>query len=210
MLCTAMDSATCIAPEKQARTWPALLSTPVSDWHILLGKAGGTAFRCLPVWLFLAGHVLLFAALGSLHPIIVPHVLLLAVGMAAFLTGSGVYFSTRCRRATTAVLMNLGLAGLLWGLIPIGASLLGDAFGDHEIPRNMLYFNPIVQAVVVSGGACAPRSGQLYLRYRWPAGGERWAMTTLIMLASTAGYCLLGYLMAWRAKRTFRRNVFED
>jgi len=204
MGCAAMDAATCIAPEKRARTWPALLSTPVSDWHILLGKAGGSMFRCLPVWLFLGGHVVVFSTLGFLHPIAVLHVLLLAVWASVFLTGSGVYFSTRYRRATTAVLMNVGLALLLWALLPAGAELVGQVFGDYEFAQTLSYLNPVVQAVVVADGAAED------LRYHWPAAAySRWGATSLLMLASATAYCLAGLLFAWRAKSLFRRNVFE-
>ena len=210
MICTAMDAATCIAPEKQAQTWPALLSTPVSDWHILLGKAGGTLFRCLPVWLFLAGHVVVFTLLGFLHPIVLLHVLLLAVWTSVFLTGSGVYFSTRNRRATTAVLMNLGVAMLLWVLLPTGARLTGKIFGDYEIAQTLYYLNPLVQAAVVTNGATVPDDGAASLAYSWPDGGSRgWLSTTGVMLAAFAGYSLVGLLLAWRAKRMFRRNVFS-
>ncbi len=218
MLCTAMDSATCIAPEKQARTWPALLCTPVSDWHILLGKAGGTAFRCLSVWIFLAGHVVLFTLLGFLHPIALIHVGLLAAWSGAFLTCTGVYFSTRYRSVTTALLMNLGLAGLLWVLLPVGANLLGEAFGDREIAENIQAANPVVQAWTVVAGATNTshdaddmhRFADGSLRYRWPRGDYGWLGTTAIMLANTLGYGLAAGWLAWRAKRMFRRNVFDN
>jgi ABC-type transport system involved in multi-copper enzyme maturation permease subunit len=228
MLCTALDSATCIAPEKQARTWPALLCTPVSDWHILLGKAGGTAFRCLSVWIFLAAHVVLFTLLGLLHPIALIHVGLLAAWSGVFLTCTGVYFSTKYRSVTTALLMNLGLAGLLWVLIPVGANLLGDVFGGREIPRNILAANPVVQAWVVVDGATRvrvapddtddgkPSNGILNryedgsLRYDWPRTHYGWLGTTAIMLANTLGYGLVALWLAWRTKKMFRRNVFDN
>jgi ABC-type transport system involved in multi-copper enzyme maturation permease subunit len=217
MLCTALDSATCIAPEKQARTWPALLCTPVSDWHILLGKAGGTAFRCLSVWIFLAGHVVLFTLLGFLHPIALIHVGLLAAWSGVFLTCTGVYFSTKYRSVTTALLMNLGLAGLLWLLIPMGADLLGDVFGDKEISAHILATNPIVQAWRTVEGAtltgkesALPRYEDGSLRYRWPGGICGWLGTTGIMLANTLGYGLVALWLAWRTKKMFRRNVFDN
>ena len=228
MLCTALDSATVIAPEKQARTWPALLCTPVSDWHILLGKAGGTAFRCLSVWIFLAGHVLLFSLLGFLHPVAMIHVGLLAAWSGVFLTCTGVYFSTKYRSVTTALLMNLGLAGLLWVLIPVGANLLGDVFGGREIARNIRAANPVVQAWVVVDGATQvrvapddtddgnPSNGILNryedgsLLYNWPGGECGWLRTTGIMLANTLGYGLVALWLAWRTKKMFRRNVFDN
>ena len=218
MLCTAMDSATCIAPEKQARTWPALLCTPVSDWHILLGKAGGTAFRCLSVWIFLAAHVVLFTLLGFLHPIAIIHVGLLAAWSGVFLTCTGVYFSTKYRSVTTALLMNLGLAGMLWVLIPVGANLLGDVFGDREISENILATNPVVQAwVVVDGATNTSHDVDVIhtfadgsLRYRWPGTHCGWLQTTGIMLANTLGYGLVALWLAWRTKKMFRRNVFDN
>jgi ABC-type transport system involved in multi-copper enzyme maturation permease subunit len=215
MLCTALDSATCIAPEKQARTWPALLCTPVSDWHILLGKAGGTAFRCLSVWIFLAAHVGLFTLLGFLHPIALIHVGLLAAWSGVFLTCSGVYFSTKYRSVTTALLMNLGLAGLLWVLLPVGANLLGEVFGDSETAANIQAANPIVQAwVVVKGATLTDHYNIRYedgsLRYDWPGTHYGWLGTTGIMFANTLGYGLAALWLAWRAKRMFRRNVFDN
>jgi ABC-type transport system involved in multi-copper enzyme maturation permease subunit len=209
MLCAAIDSATTIAPEKQARTWPSLLSTPVSDWHILMGKAGGTAFRCLPVWLFLAGHVLIFTIVGSLHPIALLHLLLLSVSMMVFLVGAGVYFSTLSRRATSAVLLNVGLPVLLWAVLPAGATLIGQVFGDHELSESLAYINPVHQAAVLAAGACRRSYVQGHLYFRWPAGGAGWAVTTGIVAASAVGYSALGLLLAWRAKKIMRRNVFE-
>jgi ABC-type transport system involved in multi-copper enzyme maturation permease subunit len=211
MLCTAVDAATVIAPEKRARTWPALLSTPVSDWHILFGKAGGTLFRCLPVWLFLAGHLLIFTLAGVIHPLAVVHVGLLGVWTSVFLAGAGLYFSTRCRRATTAILGNVGLALLLWVLLPIFVGLVVQILGGQELFDGLLTLNPAVQSFVVTSGGCTHRhlfdvSG---LEYDWPGGEWGWLGTTALVFLSAAAYSLLGLLLGWRAKRLFRRNVFD-
>ena len=215
MLCAAVDSATSIAPEKQARTWPALLSTPVSDWHILLGKAGGTLFRCLAVWIFLAAHMLLFTLAGILHPIAILHVTLLVVWASVFLTGVGLYFSTRCRRATTAVLGTVGVALLLWVLFPAMLGFLGEAFGGGTVQRlagDYLLFNPAVQATTVTDGACGYSSlpDVASLDYHWPGDSTGALEATLVMLVSTFVYCGAGLLLAWRAKRRFRKHVFES
>ena len=63
---------------------PALLSTPVSDWHILLGKAGGTLFRCLPVWLFLQSRDFI-----NVHILYVGIVFLVVALAAAAIRGGG-------------------------------------------------------------------------------------------------------------------------
>ena len=65
-------SATTITSEKETSSWPILLTTPLNDWHILLGKAFGVFRRCLPVWALLAGHVILFIFIGYIHPIALP------------------------------------------------------------------------------------------------------------------------------------------
>jgi hypothetical protein len=140
----------------------------------------------------------------------VVHVLLLAIWAAVFLTGSGVYFSTRHRRATTAVLMNMGLALLLWALIPAGVGLVGEVFGDREIGDGLMYLNPVVQASVVASGATDVDALDMHgLEYHWPGDCNGWGETTMIMFLSCLGYCLAGYLLAWRAKALFRRNVFQ-
>jgi len=213
MLCTAMDSATCIAPEKKARTWPALLCTPVSDWHILIGKAGGTVFRCLSVWIFLAVHVLLFTLTGHLHITAVLHVGMVALASAMFLTCAGVYFSAKYRNVVTALLLNLGLAGLLWMLIPIGAQQVGMIFDDTEAAGIAWEANPAVQVGTVVAGATRGvdwnRSADGSLLYRWPYRSCDWGKTTSMVFLYSLLYVLGGLLLAWRAKKMLRRNVFE-
>lgn len=211
MLCIAVDSATTIAPEKQARTWPALLSTPVSDWHILLGKAGGSLFRCLIVWLFLIGHVLFFSLIGFLHPLAIVSTVLLVAAMSMFLSGLGVYFSVRCRRTTTAILGSVGTGLLLWLILPVFLDLLTQAFAQRwlAILRDLTYVaNPVVQAgcmavAATKGSLVTWATTVLFSGYVSP-----FAMTGLVFMSSV-GYSLLGVLLAWRAKRLFRRNVFE-
>ena len=120
------------------------------------------------------------------------------------------------------LLMNLGLAGLLWVLLPVGANLLGEVFGDSETAANIQAANPIVQAwVVVKGATLYDGAGDAgygrsiryedgSLRYDWPATHYGWLGTTGIMLANTLGYGLAALWLAWRAKRMFRRNVFDN
>jgi hypothetical protein len=101
-------------------------------------------------------------------------------------------------------------------LIPVGANLLGEVFGDREVAGNILATNPIVQAWTVTAGAT---TGGWFGRaggwdgsfcYRWPRGEYDWLGTTGIMLANTLGYGLAALWLAWRAKRMFRRNVFDN
>ena len=208
MGCTALDAATTIAPEKRARTFAGLLSTPMTDWQILLGKAGGTFLRCLPVWMFLLGYVLLFVLLLMLSPIALIHVVLLVAGTSVFLTGTGVYFSTRCRNAATASLMNVGLAAGLWGLAPALGGVLDAALGLRQIARILALINPVTQATVIARRAAVAGRGGVY--FNWLGFQADGITTTLWLLLSTVFYCLLGLAFAWRAKKLFRRNAFES
>ena len=145
-------SATTITSEKETRSWPILLSTPLSDWQILLGKAAGTFRRCLPVWAFLIVHVTLFALLGYIHPaalVIIPAVLLWVV---VFLSGTGLYFGTRCQKTSGAVISNLALILVLWLIIPAVVAVL-SIFRRYEVLLDQVVFaNPVTQAVAVMSG----------------------------------------------------------
>jgi hypothetical protein len=163
----------------------------------------------MSVWIFLAVHVLLFVLVGILHPIAILHIGMLALWSGVFLTCSGVYFSTRYRSVTTALLMNLGLAGVLWVLLPLGARQVGVILDARDMGDYVERANPLVQGWALASGATYQESpGGWRSGYSWLGTSFLWP-TTYMMLASTAGYVLAGLLLAWRAKKMFRRNVFE-
>jgi ABC-type transport system involved in multi-copper enzyme maturation permease subunit len=214
---TMVLSATCITSEKESRAWPIMLATSMDDWHILLGKAGGVFRRCLPIWFLLAGHVLLFVCLRYIHPIAIVHLLIFVAGLVAFLTGAGIYFSSRFKRTTSAVVANFGLAIAIWVVLP-GVFGLISAFTrdrDHQNALAMYYSaNPAVQSVVITGTAGGDSAARLKLsrlRYEWPYRGNNWREvggTTRVLLTYMLIYASFGVLFAWRAKCRFRRNVF--
>ena len=69
MIFNVVLSVSCITSEKESLAWPILLTTSLDDWQIIQGKALGVFYRCLPVWLLLTGHVLLFVFIGYINPI---------------------------------------------------------------------------------------------------------------------------------------------
>ena len=69
MLFTIVLPATSITSEKETRSWPLLLATTIDDRQILFGKFIGILRRCLPVWIFLFGHIILFSLAEFIHPI---------------------------------------------------------------------------------------------------------------------------------------------
>ncbi len=210
ILFTIILPATCITSEKESRSWPLLLATTLSDWQILFGKFAGVLRRCAPVWAVLFGHIMLFTLAGVIHPLATVQMGILVAWIVVFLSGTGLYFSVRFKRTTTAVMMNFGVAALIWALLPFVITLIGIIVTDFHDVRVFceLYWdtNPFVHAVVIIDATA--RSGGLG-RYDWLEVGARdVSEATIWMLFCMLGHMFLGLLFAWRAKCRFRRNVF--
>ena len=206
-------SATSITSEKESRTWPILLATSMNDWQILLGKAVGVFRRCLPIWFLLAGHILLFVSVRYIHPIAIVHVFMLVAGIVVFLTGSGLYFSSRFKRTTSAVVANFALVVVLWVVVPALLGVATIARGGGEVFEAYVSANPVIQASTIMGGAGGERNAKTKLsglEYNWPPSihSEGIYMTTCILLVTTLIYISAGLLFAWRAKCLFRHNIF--
>jgi ABC-type transport system involved in multi-copper enzyme maturation permease subunit len=208
LLSTVVLSATCITSEKEAQSWPLLLATTLDDRAILFGKWAGVVRRCLPAWVWLLVHVTAFSIAGFIHPIAILQIVLLGMWSLVFLSGSGLYFSSCFKRTTPAVTMNFALAIMLWAILPILMGMAG-AFLDDIRPLVETYMdtNPFVHVITILQATV----GRLRV-YRWCCLGSRNEMnvleSTIWILECTAGYTLLGFLFAWRAKCRFRRRIF--
>jgi len=205
-------SATTITTEKETRSWPILLATSMGDWQILIGKAVGVFRRCLPIWLLLAGHLILFITVRYIHPIAVVHLAILVTWIVVFLSGSGLYFSARLKRTTSAVVANFALALTLWAVIPLLLGLGATINNETDFLEMYILANPVVQTVVImngAGGSLNATSNLSSLDYDWLSGGDYnvW-FTTSILLITMLIYMSMGLLFAWRAKCRFRRNIF--
>ncbi len=206
-------SATTITSEKETRSWPILLSTPLSDWQILVGKAVGTFRRCLPVWVFLIVHVCLFVMLGYIHPmalIIMPVILLWVV---VFLSGTGLYFGMRAQKTSVAVISNLALVLTLWLIVPAVVGVLcivGRKY--HDVLNWVVFANPLAQAVAAMGGLAGQGTADRawrQIRFGQMDGDKAQAWTFVTMLATYAGVYLsagIGFLAL--AKRRMRKKIF--
>ena len=205
-------SATTITTEKETRSWPILLATSMGDWQILIGKFIGVFRRCLPIWLLLAGHLVLFITVRYIHPIAAVHLAILVTWIVVFLSGSGLYFSARLKRTTSAVIANFALALILWAVIPVLLGLVATITHDDDILWTYISANPVMQAFVIMNGAGgnynATRSLSR-LNYEWPSSSDYnvWS-TTSILLITMLIYVSIGLFFAWRAKCRFRRNIF--
>ncbi|UCD51133.1 MAG: ABC transporter permease subunit, partial [Phycisphaerales bacterium] len=116
VVAVATAAASAITREKEARTWPILLATPLANREIARGKASGILRRCL--WL-LAPVPLLSLFFGFSAPLADTNVLWVVLsvarivvglaGAAVFLLGLGLYLSVRLRTTTAAVAATLGI-----------------------------------------------------------------------------------------------------
>jgi len=215
-LATCVLAATNITSEKESRSWELLLCTPLGDWHILLAKFVGALRRCVPLWLLPIAHILLFTLAGCCHVALLPMYLLIAGGMVVLLVGAGLYFGSRFRRTTTAVILNIGLALGLWAALPLCTALLVEATHSdlRETVSYVIDANPVFQTVIVCeklAGAGNARRHLSEMMFYWNGFSHRLAGfgDTLEYLAFLASLNVaLGALLAWRAKCQFRKRWF--
>jgi len=118
--------ATCITREKEARTWETLLTTCLTDGQILGGKIIGILRRVGLVWLPAIAVLLLAWHFSNSSVLLLIAGTVLATTSSAVLIGSGLYFSSRLRRSTAAVLANMAFLSAIWGLLPVIAGVLGE------------------------------------------------------------------------------------
>jgi ABC-type transport system involved in multi-copper enzyme maturation permease subunit len=212
MLFAIVLPATCITSEKESRCWPLILTTTLSDWQILLGKIIGTLRRCAPAWFLMFGHLIVFTFIGFIHPIALIHIPVLVAWVIVFFLGTGVYFSSRFKHTTTAVIMNFTFAAVIWGLVPLLMFLFAVMTDTSDnYAESYMNINPLFQGAVVLDGTCGSRHARrsvTKLRYHWARGRGNAVESTDFLLSSMLGYMLIGSLFAWRAKCRFRRNIF--
>jgi ABC-type transport system involved in multi-copper enzyme maturation permease subunit len=205
-------SATSITAEKESSTWPILLTTPLTDWQIIIGKAVGSLRRCIPFWLFLAGHLVLFTLAGYIHPVAFIHLAMIIAGLLVFLNGTGLYFSSRLKHTTAAVVANFALVLFLWLGVPLMSEFIAQIIDYSNLMEITMSANPIVQtAVVMTGdsGTSVVAGSILSQEYSWPfAPGKSFIETTGLLFVSMIAYAAAGLLFAWRAKCRLRRNLF--
>jgi ABC-type transport system involved in multi-copper enzyme maturation permease subunit len=205
LLFTVVLPATCITTEKEARTWPLLLTTTVGNWEILWGKFAGAVRRCLPAWVLLFGHVLAFTLAGIIHPVGVVHLALLVAWVVFFLTSTGLYFSTRFKQTTTAVIANMGLAAGIWAIFPLFVALFTEVASMHgDFIETYMDTNPFVHAVVILVAAARRRS---LGGYEWVQGGMRsLPEASAWMVLTFTVYAVVGFIFLTRAAARLRRN----
>jgi ABC-type transport system involved in multi-copper enzyme maturation permease subunit len=209
-------SATCITTEKESQSWLLLLGTPLSDWEILLGKAASAFRRTIPIWGLLGGHLLLFTLMGYLHPIVWVQVPIVAAWSSFFAISVGLYFSSRCRHTSSAMVAGLALLFGLWVVGPALAGGIGVIFGHTDLFTKSLFMHPFIQTDLAFSGVVNTTGSALSdLRYD----AERFFFNSYqgtlgvgammrILIISALVYGIMGTGLLWRAKCHLRRRIF--
>jgi ABC-type transport system involved in multi-copper enzyme maturation permease subunit len=207
ILLTIVIPATNITTEKESRSWPLLLTTTLNDWDILLGKFFGNIRRLIPVWLLLFGHVIIFSLIGYIHPVAILQIAILVTWIVIFLSCTGIYFSSRFKRTTTAVVMNFLLAATIWALVPLLLFVISDiSDSSDDFAESYMDTHPIVNTVVImEATADKGRLGN----YHWVGSGSTDFFESMgWMLVCMLGYLFMGIFFAWRAKSRFRKHIY--
>jgi ABC-type transport system involved in multi-copper enzyme maturation permease subunit len=107
LLRTATSSATCITTEKEARTWPILLTTPLTEKQIVFEKIVGSCLAGWAFWFLLAAHLVVFSLAGFISPAAILPLALLIISSMLLVSAVGVFFSSCFNRSSISASVNL-------------------------------------------------------------------------------------------------------
>ena len=200
MLVACVVSATAIAQEKEGDTWTLLLASPLSGAQIVWAKALGTARKMLWPMVLIVAHFALFTVTG----VIAPWAFVLAIGVIVLFNtvwvATGVYLSLRCRKVTMAIIINLALPVVLYGVFSIVLAVI-DEFARlrGDLVEQVTWYLPFYYLGEGMNGAQGMRNVAL------PGGGsQRVHGVTFTAVALVVGSLYLGValaILAWTAAR---------
>ncbi len=104
---TSTFASTSITTEKEARTWPILLTSPLTEKEIVFGKIIGSLMRAWPYWVIFAAHLVFFILIGYIRVFVFVPLVLLAGSSALLFSSIGVMFSSVCKRNSTSTSLNV-------------------------------------------------------------------------------------------------------
>ncbi len=206
----ALVSASAITSERESSCLGLLLTTPMTDWQILMGKARAIIVRILVAILLIVGCLAGLTMLGKMHIGGVIGLLLLCAGTLVFVIGLGLYVSSRCRKSATAMALTVGMLAFLWVLAPwLVVSYTGWWYGNFWPGQwtwwtGAEWLKPIsavfhLTQLAVSDAPLASRD------YRGFVEGSLFE-TSVAAVTMAALYATSGMLLAWRAMRQIRRG----
>lgn len=104
---TSTFASTSITSEKESRTWPILLTSPLTGKEISFQKIIGSCLRAWPYWSLLVTHLFVFILLGTISVLIIIPLSLLFASSVLLVSAIGVMFSSICKRSSTSSSLNI-------------------------------------------------------------------------------------------------------
>ncbi|MEA2711722.1 MAG: hypothetical protein QOF78_4323, partial [Phycisphaerales bacterium] len=126
MLVACVIAATAIAQEKEGDTWTILLASPLSSFAIVWGKAIGAARKMLWPMVLIVVHFAVFMIAGVIPLWGFVLVVSVIVLYNTVWIATGIYLSLRCRKVTLAIIINLGLPVLLYGVFSLVLGVIDE------------------------------------------------------------------------------------
>jgi ABC-type transport system involved in multi-copper enzyme maturation permease subunit len=131
LLLVASRAATSITSEREKDTWITLLSTPVSTFDIVLGKAVGSLYAGRLILAIIVGLVIMQMLRAPQVLISAPFLLVTIAILGSFASALGLIYSLRCTNSTRALGWTLATAlfvggGYLFCCMPVAISGRGD------------------------------------------------------------------------------------
>ncbi|MCP4707233.1 MAG: ABC transporter permease subunit [Planctomycetes bacterium] len=200
------EAAASITKEKETRTWPILLTTPMDDRQIAREKMIAVLREGLPVWILMAGHIIFFSLIGYIHPVLIFQLAIIITGSALFVTAMGLYFSATYRRTSTATSVNTMVVFGVWLFLPgfLGVFLI-DSFEFFAV------INPIMFAGILSAGSTgADNASQTIsqLSYGFDLQDHNFLTATGLLMLFCCIYIFFAYLFFVNACNKFRKTIF--
>ena len=132
LLRTATSAATSITSEKEAQTWPILLTTALTEKQIVFGKIIGSCLGGWAFWLLLAIHVAAFSLAGCIPLAAILPLALLIASSTLLVSAVGVFFSSCFKRSSISASVNLilflGFTAPVCCPLPIPAFVVSPPF----------------------------------------------------------------------------------
>lgn len=176
----AMLSARSISTEKQSRTLPILLTTPLEDAEIIRMKRNAILKKTSLYWYLIFGDVLLFTLLTVLHPFAIIGVSFAIVPSVLFLMGLGFYCGTKFKTTTGTIAATFAIPFALWFFCPCFAS-----------------FSPLMM-IVLSVSSDVTAGGMMF-----------GAIMSAFAIVPAIIYAIAGMVMLNLAKTSMRKYVFN-
>jgi ABC-type transport system involved in multi-copper enzyme maturation permease subunit len=197
LLGTAFSAAACISSEKQAQTWPILMTLALDEKQILKGKILGSILRIWPFWLILTIHFLIFTLAGFIHWIALPYMLILVIASTLLVSSIGTFISSLFKRTSTAQTVTL-----------ICILLFGTPF-CCAMP--FFIVSPVTLAAIMLTATAGFRTATTpvsELDFVFSSGYGGLLYDSAIFIAIITMYLFIAYLFFAITKNTLRNKIF--